>query len=279
MSTVVRKTRFLQQTGIVLLLSAVALVILFPFYWMFASSFKPLSLIFATPIALLPDPFTLEAYRKLLLDTPFPRWYLNSIVITASFTALAIVLSSIAGFGFGKYKFRFRTPLFLVVLLSMMIPVHSIMIPLFVVLIELGGIDSYWGVVLPFAANPFGIFFVRQYLRSVPDELMQAARIDGCSEFSLFRKVIFPLLTPVVGVMTIYFAIVSWNWFVWPLVVLRSTRLFPITVGLSTFITQYRIRYDEVMAGSVLSTIPLIVLFLLMQEKFVSGLTAGAVKS
>lgn len=246
---------------------------------MFASSFKPLSLIFATPIALLPDPFTLEAYQKLLTNTAFPRWYLNSIVITASFTALAIVLSSIAGFGFGKYRFRFRTPLFLVVLLSMMIPVHSIMIPLFVVLIELGGIDSYWGVVLPFAANPFGIFFVRQYLRSVPDELMQAGRIDGCSEFSLFRKVIFPLLTPVVGVMTIYFAIVSWNWFVWPLVVLRSTRLFPITVGLSTFITQYRIRYDEVMAGSVLSTIPLIVLFLLMQEKFVSGLTAGAVKS
>ena len=260
------------------LLIALAIVVLFPFYWMVSSSFKEIGRIFSTPIALIPDPFTMESYQKLIKGTLFLRWYFNSIVITLMYSLLAIFFSTLAGFGFAKYKFKLRNPLFIIVLSSMMIPLHGILIPLFVVLIRINWIDTYQGVIIPFAASPFGIFFVRQYLFSVPDELLFAGRIDGCTEFSLYSKIILPLLKPAIGVLVIYFSMIVWNWFIWPLVVMRDAKMFTITIGLATFITQYRIRYDEVMAAAVLCTVPLVVLFLLMQKQFVSGLTAGAVK-
>jgi len=260
------------------LLIALAVVVLFPFYWMVSSSFKEIGRIFSTPIALIPRPFTIESYRKLIGGTLFLRWYFNSIVITLLYSVLAIFFSTLAGFGFAKYKFKLRTPLFVVVLSSMMIPLHGILIPLFVVLIRINWIDTYQGVIIPFAASPFGIFFVRQYLYSVPDELLYAGRIDGCTEFSLYSRIVLPLLKPAIGVLVIYFSMIVWNWFIWPLVVMRDATMFPITVGLATFITQYRIRYDEVMAAAVLCTVPLVTLFVFMQKQFVSGLTAGAVK-
>jgi ABC-type glycerol-3-phosphate transport system permease component len=250
-----------------------ASVVLFPFYWMVSSSFKEIGRIFSTPIALIPSPFTMESYQKLIGGTLFLRWYFNSIVITLMYSVLAIFFSTLAGFGFAKYKFKLRNPLFIIVLSSMMIPLHGILIPLFVVLIRINWIDTYQGVIIPFAASPFGIFFIRQYLFSVPDELLFAGR-----KFSLYSKIVLPLLKPAIGVLVIYFSMIVWNWFIWPLVVMRDAKMFTITVGLATFITQYKIRYDEVMAAAVLCTVPLIVLFLLMQKQFVSGLTAGAVK-
>lgn len=260
------------------LFAAIAVMVLFPFYWMLVSSFKEIGKIFATPVDFIPRPFTVVSYGKLLGDTLYPRWYLNTIIITVSYTVLAVFFSSIGGFAFAKYQFKFRTPLFLIVLSSMMIPMHGILIPLFMVLVKLGWIDTYHGVIIPFAANPFGIFFVRQYALGIPDELMYAGRIDGCTEFEIYWKIMLPLLKAAMGVLIIYFAMICWNWFIWPLVVMRNAVRFPINVGLATFITQYEIRYDEVMAGALLCTIPLIVLFVTMQRQFVQGLTAGAVK-
>jgi len=145
-------------------------------------------------------------------------------------------------------------------------------------LVRLKWINTYHGVVIPFAANAFGIFYITQYLTTIPSDLVDAGRIDGCSEFGIYRRIILPLLKPALGVLTIYFAMTGWNWFLWPLVVMRDESLFPLNVGLSTFISDYRQRYDELMAASVLCVVPVIALFLSMQKQFVSGLTAGSVK-
>jgi ABC-type glycerol-3-phosphate transport system permease component len=272
------KQRRIYTVITVICLIAVSVVMVFPFYWMLISSFKPIGRIFTIPLELFPREITLANYRKLISQTPFLRWYLNSTVITAAYTVLAIFFSTIAGFGFAKYDFKGRNVLLVIVLASMMIPLHSLVIPLFMLLIRLGWVNTYHGVVLPFAANAFGIFYISQYLASVPSDLIDAARIDGCSEFGIYRMIVMPLLKPALGVLTIYFAMTSWNWFLWPLVVMRDESLFPLNVGLSTFISDYRQRYDELMAASVLCVVPIIGLFLSMQKQFVSGLTAGSIK-
>ncbi len=255
-----------------------AIVIMFPFYWMVASSFKPIGRIFTDPIVLLPSPFTTQSYANLISETAYLRWFFNSLVFAVFYPALAIFFSTLGGFGFAKYNFKGKNALLLIVLASMMIPLHAVMIPIFMLLIKIKWVNTYWGVIIPFAANPFGIFFVRQYLASVPSELIYAGRIDGCSEFGLYFRIMLPLMKPAVGVLVIYFSMISWNWFLWPLVVMREGSMFPLNVGMAGFISDYRILYDQLMAAAVLCTLPLIVLFLLMQKQFISGLTAGAVK-
>ena len=275
---VLAKNKWIGTGALVIVLAGLSVLVLFPFYWMIVSSFKEIGRIFATPIDFIPKPFTLGGYTKLITKTLYGRWYLNSIIITVLYTTLAIFFSTLGGFAFAKYDFKFKNGLFIIVLASMMIPLHGILIPLFLVLVKLGWIDTFRGVIIPFAASPFGIFFVRQYASGIPDELLYAGRIDGCSELSLYRRIMIPLLKPAVGVLIIYFAMICWNWFIWPLVVMRDSLNFPLNVGLATFITQYEIRYDEVMAGAILCTLPLIILFVTMQKQFVTGLTAGAVK-
>jgi ABC-type glycerol-3-phosphate transport system permease component len=245
---------------------------------MIASSFKPIGRIFTDPIVLIPSPFTTESYTKLFNETAYLRWYLNSLVFAVFYPSLAIFFSTLGGFGFAKYEFKGKNVLLLIVLASMMIPLHAVMIPIFMLLIKIKWVNTYWGVIIPFAANPFGIFFVRQYLASVPSELIYAGRIDGCSEFGLYFRIMLPLMKPAVGVLVIYFAMISWNWFLWPLVVMREGLMFPLNVGMAGLISDYRILYDQLMAAAVLCTVPLIILFLLMQKQFISGLTAGAVK-
>lgn len=261
-----------------LILIVISIVMMFPFYWMVMSSFKPIGQLFTVPLELFPRTFTLQSYEKLLGGTLFMRWYANSIIVTALYTGLAIFFSTLAGFAFSKYEFRGRNLLLIIVLTSMMIPLHSVAIPLFMLLVRLEWVNTYQGVVVPFSASAFGIFYVSQYMRSVPSELLDAGRIDGCSELGLYGRIMLPLLKPAIGVLTIYFSMVSWNWFLWPLVVMRDQSMFTLNVGLATMISDYRMRYDELMAGSVLSAVPIIVLFLLMQKSFISGLTAGAVK-
>jgi arabinosaccharide transport system permease protein len=275
------RTTMRQRMGIIvaeIFLIVLCLVMIFPFYWMLTSSFKPIGRIFTDPIVLLPTPFTINSYFKLLTETAFPRWYLNSVIFAVFYPCLAIFFSTLAGFGFAKYYFKGRNVLMMIVLVSMMIPLHAVMIPIFILLIKIKWVNSYWGVIIPFAANPFGIFFVRQYLASVPTDLIYAGRIDGCSEFGLYARIMLPLMKPAIGVLVIYFAMISWNWFLWPLVVMREGSMFPLNVGMATFVSDYRILYDQLMAAAVLCTLPLVILFLLMQRQFISGLTAGAVK-
>lgn len=272
------QTNKLYAPAVTIILIVISVVMMFPFYWMVMSSFKPMGQLFTVPLEMFPKTFTFQSYEKLLANAPFVRWYANSIIVTTLYTGLAIFFSTLAGFGFSKYEFRGRKLLLVIVLGSMMIPLHSVAIPLFMLLVKMQWVNTYQGVVVPFSASAFGIFYISQYMRSIPSELLDAGRIDGCSELGLYGRIMLPLLKPAIGVLTIYFSMVSWNWFLWPLVVMRDQTMFTLNVGLATLISDYRQRYDELMAGSVLSAVPIIILFLLMQKSFISGLTAGAVK-
>ncbi len=260
-----------------LILSLAAIFTVVPFYWAVTSSFKPQSKIFERP-AIFIQSFTIENYRSLLLETPFQRWLFNSMIISVSYTLLVIFFCSMGGYAFAKYDFAGKNFLFFVVLSSMTIPVWAIIIPLFMWFSRLGLINTYWALILPGSANAFGIFLMRQYIQGVPTELLDSGRIDGCSEFGIYYRIVLPVIKPAVGALAIYAFLASWNNFLSPLIFMRNPRMFTIPVGLSGFVGQKEFRYGLLMAGSVISVIPVSIIFLAMQKQLVAGLTLGAVK-
>jgi arabinosaccharide transport system permease protein len=182
------------------------------------------------------------------------------------------------GYGLAMYKFRGRNLIFTIVLIVMMVPVEILILPLYRLSILFKLIDTYWGAILPFVVSPFAIFFFRQYAVGLPRDFMDAGRIDGCTEFGIFFKIMMPLMKPAFGAMTILQALSSWNGFVWPLIVLRSDKMLTIPIGLQSLITPYGNNYDRLLSGAVMSVIPIIIVFLFNQKAFISGLTIGGVK-
>jgi len=260
------------KVGVVLLhlfLCIGAIAMLLPLLWAITSSFKSLGEIFNYPPQFIPTKFNLENYKKLFSLVPFGRYYLNSCMVTALIIILSVFFSSLAGFGFAKYNFRFREPLFFIVLSSLMIPFFVILIPLYVMIVKFRWMDTYYALIIPFMAPAFGIFIMRQYITSIPSELIDSARIDGSSEFGIFFRIIFPLSKPALGAFSIFQFVMSWNSFVWPLVVLRSEEKFTLPIGLANLVGLYFREYGAVMAGSVLVVILPIVFFLLMQKQFI----------
>jgi ABC-type glycerol-3-phosphate transport system permease component len=249
-----------------------------PFYWMVVSSFKPQSEIFTATLQLVPSQPTLEHYRNLLGRTGFLRWTLNSIVFALGTTALTLFFSSLAGFAFAKYEFRGKRVLFAVVLASVSIPQFVTIIPVYGLMVKLGLTNTYWGLILPFSVNALVIFLMRQYIMGIPSELLDAARIDGSSEFGIFHRVIVPVIRPAMGAAGIFVFLNTWNQYLWPLIMVQSNDMMVAPVGLATLSTLYVIEYGQIMAGATLSTLPILALFVLMQEQFVAGLTSGALK-
>lgn len=203
---------------------------------------------------------------------------LNSAYTAAAHTVLAVFFCTLGGFGFAKYSFKGDKVLLAVLLGSMFIPFEVTMIPLYVVFRNIGWIDSHWGLIIPGAANAFGIFFMRQNIATIPDELMDAARVDGCSEFRIFFNMILPIAKPAMGSLSIIFFMNSWNNFLWPLILLQRPEMMTVTVALRSLQDPIRTPFDQIMAGSTLSTLPLIIAFMLLQRHFIAGITAGAIK-
>jgi arabinosaccharide transport system permease protein len=199
-------------------------------------------------------------------------------IITFLYTILSLFFSSLVGYGLAVYNFKGKRFLFFIVLLVMMVPVEILLLPLYKLMITLKLIDTYLGVVLPFAVSPFAIFFFRQYIIGLPKDLIEAARIDGCNEFKIFFRIIVPLMKPAFGAMFILQALTSWNSFVWPLIVLRTTENLTLPIGLASLITPYGNNYDMLMPGAVMSVIPVAIIFLLNQRAFIEGMTAGGIK-
>lgn len=251
-----------------------------PLFWCVSSSFKVSGEIFDYPPTLFPKQPTLDNYRELFSKFPYERWYLNSVLVTALLTVLSVFFCSLAGFAFAKYRFALQKPLFALVLAALIVPFQVILIPLYVITIKLGWMNTYYALMVPFMASPFGIFLMCQFMvGSVPNEVMESARIDGCSEFKIFSKFALPLSRPALGAFAIYQFVFSWNSFLWPLIVLNETGKYTLPVGLqSLFGIFYLKEFGVLMAGSALAIIPVVILFVLMQEHFVSGLTVGAVK-
>lgn len=267
---------------IYLTLLVVALFCLAPFFFLLISSLRPGVEMIRNGISFQIDFSALNLKNYWLLvegkDGIYPLWYINSVIITVAHTVFSLLLTSMVGYGLAIYNFKGKNLIFTIVLVVMMIPVEILILPLYKLAISTDLIDSYMGVILPFVVTPTCIFFFRQYAMSLPRELLDAGRIDGCGEFKIFFQIMMPLMLPAFGAMGILQAMSSWNSFVWPLIVLRSTDMLTLPIGLQSLITPYGNNYDLLFPGAVMSVVPIMILFVINQKAFISGLTVGGVK-
>jgi ABC-type glycerol-3-phosphate transport system permease component len=248
-----------------------------PFVYMMTASFKPGSELFSIPINILPESLFLENFSRLVAETNFERWFLNSLFVGLGRTALAITTSLMAGYAFAKLHFRFRSGLFVLVIATLTLPIYAQIVPLHSMMIRLGWINSFTALIVPFGAQAIGCFLARQYFLHIPDEILDAARVDGASEWTIFRRIIVPMSGPVVAVLGVLFFATSWNDYIWPLVVMQEDSKFTTSLGLPTLIGPFRQEYGMIMAGSLLNTIPIVAVFLTVQRWFIQGITRGAV--
>jgi ABC-type glycerol-3-phosphate transport system permease component len=271
------KTRVWQALGNIVLLLLIFLTIV-PYLYMVSASFKPGDELFSIPIRLFPDSLYLGNFQLLFEETSFVRWFFNSVFVGVSRMALAVVVSLMAGYAFAKFDFRFKNALFLLILATLTLPIYVLIVPLYDMMVAFGWTDTYIALILPVAAQAIGVFLTRQYLLSIPDEILDSARVDGAGEWSIFWRIVVPLSWPVIAVMAILFFTTSWNDYIWPLVVITQDKLFTVSLGLPTLVGPYDQEYGAIMAGSFLSTVPIIILFLIMQRRFIEGITRGALK-
>ena len=262
-----------------IVVGTMSLIALFPFYWMILSSFRPNAEIFSTEINLIPKSFIVKNYRDLITTTNFPRWIFNSILVATSTTALGLFFSTFAGYAFAKYDFFAKNTLFLCVFLMMSVPRFVTVIPLFKLMSNLELTNNYLALILPFAINPFAVFLMRQYIKNIPDDLLDSARIDGCNELQIVIRIIMPVIKPSLGAAGIFILMMSWNDYLFPLILMTEKNMTLFPVGLASLKTLYVVEYGMIMAGSFLSTLPLMIVFLLLQKQFIAGLTEGAVKA
>lgn len=260
------------------LVLVIVLVTAIPYVYMVSATFKPNTEVYSLPITLLPRSFYTGNYEQLFSMFPYVRWFVNTVFVASLRTGIAIVLCAMGGYAFAKYEFRFKRALFLLLLATMMLPFHVVLIPLFIMMVRIQWVNTYYALIVPFAVSAYGIFLLRQYMVSVPGELLDAARIDGSSEMGIFWRIAMPLVKPGLGVVAILFFTMAWNDFIWPLIVLSKTALYTLPLGIATMFGPYEIQYGTIMAGSFLSTVPIVIVFLAMQRQFVSGLTVGALK-
>ncbi|MGI5172866.1 carbohydrate ABC transporter permease [Treponema sp. OMZ 840] len=254
-------------------------LMIFPFYWTVSSSMKLESEILASPPQWWPNPIIFSNYVKLFLHIPnFGLYFFNSTAVTIVVTFCQVLLSTLAGYAFAKLKFPGRDGIFFVMLLGLMIPLQVNLIPLYKIMDLFHWLDTYWALVVPNAVSIFNVFLMRQYMQSLPDELFEAARIDGCSEFFIFLKIALPLSLAGTTTLIIFSVMNSWNSFLWPRIVTHTETLFVLPVGLSQIQMKTVINHGEILAGTTLTALPLILLFMFMQNYFIDGMTAGAVK-
>ena len=205
-------------------------------------------------------------------------WYKNSLIITIVQVGLALFLSACVGYGFAMYNFKGKNILFLCVLLVMMIPTEVILLPLYSLIVKMGLINNMWGIILPYLVVPMLVFFFRQYLMGIPKDFLDAARVDGCTEYGIFFKIMIPLMKPSFAAMGIYQGMQSWNNFLWPMIVTNSIDKITLPVGLQSLLSPYGNNYDILIAGSCFAIIPILILFICFQRYFIEGMTAGGVK-
>jgi ABC-type glycerol-3-phosphate transport system permease component len=262
-------------------IALVALACAVPLYWLLVSSLKPIEEL--AQVSLLPRSATLDNYVQ-AFGSDVPRWLLNTVTITILTTALGLMVASLAAFGFARYRFRGRTVLFALVLGSLAIPEYASVLPQFLIMRSFGLLNTYAAVILPMAANALALFLLRQYFTQLPEELFDAARLDGAGEFRAFVSIGLPLVAPGLGAAGLILFLSAWNAYLLPLVMLNRSEEFTIPVGLAFLHSQLNVGYIEhspwgpVIAGTVLSILPIIICLMLTQRFFIRGLTAGAVK-
>ena len=255
-----------------------AVLTLFPLLWMLSVSLMPTGASSSYPPPLLPSTVTLDHYRELFAQQHMGRYFLNSLIVASAATALALCFNGMAGFAFAKLRFNGRDAIFKLLLAGLLVPAQVTMIPLFGLLKLLGLVNSYAAAIIPSAASIFGIFLVRQAALAIPDELLDAARIDGASEWRVLRSVVFPLLVPILVTLGVFVFLGTWNDFMWPLIVLTDRDMQTLPVALAGLSREHVQDSEMMMAGAVVTVVPVLVLFLALQRHYIRGLLSGAIK-
>jgi multiple sugar transport system permease protein len=256
-----------------LLLIAGSVIMVLPFIWMLSTSLKLPGEIFTYPPIWIPTTLAWENYTKTVTIMPFGRFYFNSLVVALSVTFFQLLTASLAAFAFARLRFWGRNALFLLYLATLMIPFHVMLIPNFILVRFLGWYDTYQALILPPAFSALSTFLLRQYFLGLPLELDEAARIDGASSLRIWWQIILPLSGPVLAALTIFTFLNAWNDFLWPLVITNSLEMRTLPVGLTAFQGQYKVEWHLLMAGAVIAMVPVLIVYILAQKKFVEGIT------
>lgn len=260
------------------LMALLAAFALFPLLWMVSVSFMSPGEASRFPPPLLPEAPSLSAYRALFETTGISRYFLNSLFVATLGTMLSLAFNATAGYAFAKLRFKGRDRIFQALVAALVIPGQVTMLPLFLMLKEIGLINSFAGVLVPVAASIFGIFLVRQYALSIPDEMLEAARVDGAGEGRIFLQIVVPVLTPILITLALFTFLATWNDFMWPLIVLTDQDNYTLPVALAALSREHVQDNELMMAGSVLTILPVLLLFLVLQRYYMQGLLAGSVK-
>ncbi|RCK80945.1 MAG: N-Acetyl-D-glucosamine ABC transport system, permease protein 2 [Candidatus Ozemobacter sibiricus] len=267
-----------ERLAFVALLAIILALTLFPFLWMLSTSFKVQAEIRSTRPTLLPEKWTIANYRDLLAVFPMVRHLINSLLYAGGVTLLSLACNSLAAFAFACLAFPGRERLFALLVLTMMVPMQVTLMPLFLVLKYLGLLNTLAGLVLPGGASVLGIFLMRQFMKDLPQELLEQARLDGCSEFDLFWRVVLPLCKPILASLGVFTFVGAWNELLGPLVIMLRESGFPLPVALATLSSEHGGEWGMMMAGAVLAVIPSLLVFVLAQQHYLKGITAGAVR-
>ncbi|MFA5164520.1 MAG: carbohydrate ABC transporter permease [Candidatus Omnitrophota bacterium] len=277
-SSKARQQRLL-KTFVYIFLAIGSFIMVVPFVWMIVTSFKPLDEINTYPPSFFIRKPTFAAYLELFRIIPMGRYFMNSLIVTSAITLANIFFCSLAGYAFAKHRFFGRDKLFLLLVGSMMIPWQVNLIPSFVIIKKFGWLNSFYGLIIPAMSGAFGIFLMRQFIMNIPDDLIDAAKIDGCSEFTIYRKVILPLIQPALASLAIFTFMGQWNNFVWPLVVIYSSKMRTIPLALSVLNGQFGTNFAMVMAGAVIATLPVLIVFVAFQKYFIKGIALTGLKA
>lgn len=262
--------------NIVLILLGITTI--FPFIWMIFSSFKTNSEINALQQSLLPKIFTFENYRSMSENFDFMRFFGNSLFLAITITVIVSITSTAVGFVLSKYQFRGRNMIFSFIIATMMIPWAVTIIPKYTIISKIGWMDSYLAIIVPASFSGFGIFMLRQYCMGIPDELLEAARIDGASEFYILGRIIFPLCRNAISSIAIFQFLWIWEDYLWPFIVINDEKKQVLAVGLKMFNGRYSVDYGGLFAATTISIIPVIIVYLIFQSRFIDGITSSGVK-
>lgn len=257
---------------------AVSAFVLLPFFWMFLSSLKPNNEVYAIPIKWLPSVWHWENYIAIWTKSDMTTWLLNTIFFAVIVTLLQVFTGSFAAYGFSKIPFRGRTTLFLIYIATMAVPWQAYMIPQFKLVSAVGLSDTRWSIILLQAFGAFGVFMMKQFYDTIPEDLSEAGRLDGLSEFGIYWRIMLPLSGPSLAALAIITFTNTWNDYMGPLIYLRSQKLYTIQLGLKLFISQYNADFAMIMIGSVLSVLPILIVFLIGQKQFIAGIATSGMK-
>lgn len=252
------------------------IIMVTPLLFMASTALKPASDVY--DLRLIPQHPTLVNYIQVLCNTGFGRWFFNSLLVAIAVTVSSLFFDSLVGYTLAKFRFRGRRLVFLAILSTLMIPTEMLVIPWYLMSARFGWLDSYWGIMFPGMMTGFGTFLMRQFFLGMPDEFIEAARIDGMNEFVIWLKIALPLVAPALSALAIFAFLGNWTAFFWPLIVTTSNDLYTLPVGLSSFFVEADIKWQMIMAGATLATIPTLIVFLIFQRYIVRGVMLAGVK-